>query len=173
MHNLITAKSQFAYEQFQALTPRKEHKINVKKAKRRAYGFHKFCGLMLMGAFVLGICLLAEHALVISKGYNINIIKKEIASLKTANERLELSMAQLKSLNRVENIAITKLGMIEPSDSTTEFMDIRQHAIPVPSQSKIEIKKMPGKAVNPLIKSINDFVKGWVSQLPVQINPKG
>ena len=150
-------------------------KTPLKIKKKSEYGFHKFCALVIGFAFVLGILLLAEHALVISKGYKIIAVKKEITALKTSNDRLQLKIAQLKDLKRVEYVALAKLGMVKPGDDAKEFMDIRPEPIQDAPQKVAEIKvePKPGKTVNPVVNAFNLIVKDWISQAAIQINPKG
>lgn len=176
MHNLLTAPVKQWQEQHEIPLKTAEPKIKIKNKKKNAYGFHKFCALVIGCAFVLGILLLAEHAIVITKGYKIIAMKKEIAALKTSNDRLQLKISQLKDLKRVEYIAIAKLGMAKPGEEAKEFMDI-QFASNESSQpahvAEIKIESKPNKSINPVVEALNDMVKGWISQASTQINPKG
>lgn len=65
--------------------------------------------------FVLGLLLASQAATITNKGYEVVQLKKEISSLKTANERLKLEIAQMDSLERIEAIALADLGMEKPS----------------------------------------------------------
>ncbi|WP_192868107.1 cell division protein FtsL [Calderihabitans maritimus] len=72
-------------------------------------------GLILVG-FIIGLLLTYEYARLAATGYKITRVKQEIAALQSANEKLQLEIAKLKSLERIEIIATTKLGMEKPRD---------------------------------------------------------
>jgi hypothetical protein len=129
---------------------------------------------MICGAFVLGILLLVEHAFVITQGYKIITLDKEIGALKASNDRLEYKIGQLKSLRRVEYLAKAQLGMVKADETSTAFMDISQKTTPTKTAMKITVTPLPGKSINPLVDAINNVVRDWFSQAPhIEINPKG
>ena len=153
--------------------PQREIKVKT-KSKKYTYGLHKLCALMICGAFILGILLLVEHAFVITQGYKIISLDKEIGALKASNDRLEYKIGQLKSLRRVEYLAKAQLGMVKADENNTEFMDISQKANPTQTAMDITVQPLSGKSINPLVDAINNVVHDWFSQAPqVEINPKG
>lgn len=175
MHILLTAQRRELQEEsyIQVSEPHKVEKVKTKRNKH-AYGLHKLCALLISGAFILGILLLVEHAFVITEGYKIIAINKDIDALKASNGRLESKIGQLKSLRRVEYLAKAQLGMVKADEQSTEFMDIGQNTLSIQTAMKTTAQPLPGKSINPLVDAINNVVKDWFSQTPiVQINPEG
>lgn len=171
---MLTAQKLYQ-EQAYAPADKPEQKVSNKAKKKYAYGIHKLFALAVSFSFVLAILLLAEHALVITTAYKIISLNKEITTLKTGNDRLQLNIAQAKALNRVEYVAKTKLSMVRPDENSTEFMDIGP-ALDTLHQKEaiITVKKMPGKKINLVVETLNNVFKGWFTQVSAsEINPKG
>lgn len=78
--------------------------------------FFKLMLVTIIGCiFAGGLYLSSLAAGITTKGYEINSLKREINALETTNERLRLEIAQMASLERVEELAITELGMETPN----------------------------------------------------------
>lgn len=75
--------------------------------------------IMLIGCifsmFVMGLTVAYYYAQVAAVGYQISQLQNELAILQTEQEYLESQANQLLSLQRVEAIATTKLGMVKPN----------------------------------------------------------
>lgn len=76
-----------------------------------------FCGFLMAFSFTwleakIGQC-----------GYNINQLKAQIAQVETQSERLELEIADLASLARIEEYAAHKLGMKYPAHHNIAYID--------------------------------------------------
>lgn len=82
------------------------------RVKPRFYKFLYVSTVVCLFLSGLYFCSLAMG--VATKGYEINRLKEEISALETANERLRLEIVQLSSLERVEMLACTELGMKKP-----------------------------------------------------------
>jgi len=65
--------------------------------------------------FLTGISFTWLQAYKAQLNYQLNKTKAEIQALQTANQRMEVEIARLKSLDRIENIATSQLGMIKNS----------------------------------------------------------
>lgn len=98
--------------------PRLKAKVSpVLKAKRRrkiiacfqVVGFILFC-------FGFGLFYIYKHSQVAAIGYEIESTKHNIAVLQRENKRLELQVAELQGLDRVEEVARVKLGMVKPEN---------------------------------------------------------
>lgn len=81
---------------------------------------------LIVLAFGIGLALTSRAALYYSQGYEITRLNREIESLQTDNERLKLEIEQLCSLDRVENMALTELGMVKPSKEDIKFLPVNE-----------------------------------------------
>ena len=84
---------------------KRSNKIRTRKIK-------VICSVLV--CFALGLLFTAGTAVQAIKINKINGLKSEIEELKLANERLLLEKSQLQSLDRIEKIATTELGMGKP-----------------------------------------------------------
>ncbi len=80
---------------------------------------------------VIGVFLYVHSALL---GYEIVELKKEIATLENENRRIEYTIAELSSLDRVQVQAETKLGMFRPQPENVVAL---QYEPPVTSVAKV------------------------------------
>lgn len=66
--------------------------------------------------FIFAFSVVATFVYVQSSllGYKLVSLKQDVNKLEISNKRLEYSIAQLSSLDRVENVAHTKLKMVKP-----------------------------------------------------------
>lgn len=101
----------------------RQHRNTSKKSKMIAK-------LALFGiAFaVVAVFLYIQGALM---GYKIVELKGEIGELETANKRVEYRIAQLSSLDRVQRVAETKIGMCKPDTSNMVAMLGEPNVIPI------------------------------------------
>jgi cell division protein FtsL len=122
----------------------------------------------ILMALVIGIALISVHAQVINHADKIIQIKGEILGLQNSNERLKLKIASLKSLDRIENIARTELGMVQPEESNVHYLIMENSEEQSELNSRVESAKNQGvtskeesqtslKAINKLV---TDYVDG-------------
>lgn len=106
----------------------------------------RWCGAMtilLLVSLVLGIGVSFYNAQVVKVGYDLTTLKQEIARLDAENQNLEAALGRLDSLERVETVATTKLGMVPPSERNVMYVALNQ---PVDEPLKGE---MPAKQAKP------------------------
>lgn len=75
-----------------------------------------FVGRCVAGLVVLvsvALLLLVSFTTVIEKSYELDRLKQELAELQNENKRLQFSIGRLESLERVETVAVGKLGMVK------------------------------------------------------------
>jgi len=66
-------------------------------------------------------------------GYQIDGLQKDIRNLDTANHRLEYTIAEKSSLDRVEKRAVANLGMYKPDESRSITMEVKTEPIKLAS----------------------------------------
>lgn len=67
-------------------------------------------------ATLLALSLISRHAAVISKGYELVKLRAEAMQLERENEALRLEIARLKAPQRITDIAVHRLGMVQPQN---------------------------------------------------------
>ncbi len=118
-------------------------------------------------AFSLGIFLTAQYAKIAAAGFAINQLKAEIASLETTNQRLHLAILQKQSLERVEYLAINKLGMVYAEPAERQQLAIhRDNPTTQPwflaqsqSTENVILIEQHGRQMNPVIQAISQVIR--------------
>lgn len=139
-------------------------KANRRRSKRASGTKNR---LYVLGAIVVlfGFALYytSLSAAIASKGYQLEQVKGEISRLKTSSERLELTLATMSSLDKVEKIAVEKLGMQKLGDDGTALV-ILDPLTPVKTVDKEETETVDNKqseggalAFSNLYKTIKGF----------------
>lgn len=72
--------------------------------------------LGLAVAVLSGVILVSRYGAVTRTGYQVAELQADLTSLRAENERLKMEVDRLLSLDRVERIATTRLGMIRPEE---------------------------------------------------------
>ena len=93
---------------------------NSRLTKELDYQRTKECLLLMtLGVLCLLIFLLLawQHFQIIRDGYESETLKKELNQAVEANRQLKLERASLRSLQRIDHIAKTQLGLRPPSYS--------------------------------------------------------
>jgi len=83
-----------------------------RRTRTRVFGTVAYAVLFAL----LGILIASRYAAVARIGYEITELKAEVAGLERENERLRLDIAQLRSVDRIEEIAVAQLGMERPGE---------------------------------------------------------
>ncbi len=72
---------------------------------------------MVLLVFCAGILVVFFYAQVLAAGYQLNQVKKQLNDLNIETKALTENVARLSSLERVEKVATTRLGMVKPDTS--------------------------------------------------------
>ena len=76
------------------------------------------CGVLFFGGV---LCYLAYQIHVVKLGYEMSQMQKEKKALERIHTELQIESASLASLERIEQIAVTRLGMV-PSSTGQKIM---------------------------------------------------
>ena len=115
-----------------------------------------FSGLVL-AAFLTGALIACYYAQIFSMGYKMSNIKKQISSIQSESQNLEVEIIKLTSLDRVEAMATEKLGMVEPGRDIVivDALAVQQEVIPVVVDNK---ENVPSEKVNWVIQALTHLV---------------
>lgn len=110
---MIVAQEKTGYYKLSEDAPPKK-KSKVKAAPKRPR--LAIIGLVLAG-FLTGVMITVYCSQVITLGYQITRLEKELALLRVENHDLAEEVHKMTSLERVEAIAVGKLGMVKPDNN--------------------------------------------------------
>jgi len=143
--------------------------------------------LILVGciflAVITGLMLAATHAQITDRNANIIQVKQEISDLQNANERLKLEIARLKSLDRIENIAMTQLGMVEPGIEDIQYVAFDDKngskasdtGTLAQGESKAVVEVNKADQIHPILLAVNKIIANYAlngkQPRTEQINP--
>lgn len=72
--------------------------------------------------FILGLSVLIRYAWIVELNYQINKEKKQLNELVRQTETLKVKLAELKSYDRIEQIATTRLGLVRPEKNQMVYL---------------------------------------------------
>lgn len=102
-------------------------KAAPRKMVRKAPKLHKKTQkgylLIVILAFILGLTVASRYTHVAVMGYQLSKLNVAMSSLEKENQLLNVEVNQLKSLDRIEKIATTRLGMVAPQN--VQFIAIK------------------------------------------------
>ncbi len=111
---MIVAQDKTGYRGFSGIDSRPE------KARRRRF-IQKSPVLALSGlilvCFLAGVLITCYFSQVLTLGYQITKLESELALLRVENNSLDEEVHRLNSLERVEYLAVNKLGMVKPANN--------------------------------------------------------
>lgn len=111
---MIVAQDKTGYYglSIEAPRPKKNHrKKSLPGGSRLA-----LTGVVLV-CFLVGIVITYYYSQVLAMGYQISRLEKELSLLRVENNNLDEEVHRLASLDRVQSLAINKLGMVKPNSN--------------------------------------------------------
>ncbi|MEW5761635.1 MAG: hypothetical protein AB1776_00340 [Bacillota bacterium] len=118
--------------------------VRVRKRRRpqpaAAQGRARLLAL-LVGSFACGLILVFAHGQVAVTGYRMTDLQREVTALQAEHGALTAAVSALESLDRVEHVATTRLGMVKPAGDNVLYVVLDDAAqdrkgAPVPAQRK-------------------------------------
>jgi cell division protein FtsL len=142
-----------------------------KSRKRAGLGKRMVVALLVTG-LLIGNLALRSH--VINTGYKLHALEKVLMATQTEYDRLQLSIAQLSSLARIEKEAIASLGMMKPKRtefimvaSTTNRPVLADASQPTTSEKISRLAaEVTARTEDILIGLVSPFVAKWFHNIP-------
>jgi len=129
---------------------------------RRSSNSHKFLLLVLiLFSFFLGAMIIYFQARICTLGYEICSLQQELAVLRVENHDLDERVQQMASLERVEMLATSKLGMVKPDSSNVLVLSVDSEAQSldeVDASTVFDDEALAGDRKSLLIKAFNEFI---------------
>lgn len=70
--------------------------------------------LNLVACFLLSLVVVAQYSSLVIMNFNLSSARAELAQVQESSRNLELQVAELSSISRIEQIARVELGMVDP-----------------------------------------------------------
>lgn len=164
---MILARERFDYfeQPLQVGRGRKTKKIMRFKLRTRVL----YTGIILL-AFFMGLGLTWRYAQVTATGYEIVRMKKELKAMELENQQLLMKMENLQSLERIESVAVNKLGMVKPDpEAGVQFVAIESIKTGVSKPAVVDRTDSPSRSVGNvdslnIIRAFTNLVAGWTGK---------
>ncbi|WHE08424.1 cell division protein FtsL [Thermoanaerobacterium thermosaccharolyticum] len=113
---MVLEKRNYDYD----LKPYYEENKSKKPKKNK-----KLKNLMLI-VFIgfLSLTVLFRYALIYQKSVALSKMEAKVSEIENLNQQLEVKIASMKDLQRIENIAKNQLGMVEPEKGQIVYMSV-------------------------------------------------
>ncbi len=82
--------------------------------------------LILTTCFLLSLVVVAQYSSLVILNYQLSSARHELSSTVESSRKVELEVAQLSSINRIEEIAKDELGMVEPDPGQVNVITASQ-----------------------------------------------
>lgn len=133
-----------------------------------------FYGAVALLMVALGVGYVAQRAEIVKADYARMALQAEIEDLETAYDRLSLEYARLSSPERIEKIAIEKLGMTHPGEVQVVVVP-GAYAAP---QEEAAVAEEPVEAQGPgrgfgeiVLAALSQLVATWFHEVPETVQP--
>jgi len=155
---LIVAQDKTGYRGFSDMDPRPE------KTRRRRFvqksPVPALSGLVLV-CFLVGVLITYYFSQVLTLGYQITKLEKELTLLRVENNSLDEEIHKLSSLERVEYLAVNKLGMVKPANNNIMVLAVAGRPQTVDAASvntQVADNSSAGPEKNRLIRAFTELV---------------
>lgn len=102
---------------------------SIQKTSTKTKGFKLVAGIICI--IVIGFVILTRNVYIVEANYRLQALEKKLDFIKKENEKLKVKLAKLKSYDRIEYIAKTKLNMIEPSEDQIVIINNPEYTMKV------------------------------------------
>jgi len=122
-------RSSNAYKDIEAIREieRNQQLYIIKKERAKAHVLRNdkiiIAGIVLV-TFLLAFIFISIEAKITAYGYQVTELKEQIKDIENQSDRLDLEIASLNSLSRIENYALSKLDMVYPEINSIGYLDI-------------------------------------------------
>lgn len=136
----------------------------------------------ILSLFIVGVAVAYYFAQVAAVGYQLSQLQSELTKLQTEQDYLESQANQLLSLQRIEAIATTELGMVKPDPSDVVLVAALPKTTQEQKESQVQQKQeQANRAIadvpekdnhdkvvtekSPVIEAFVDLVDRWEQKL--------
>ncbi|HHU87212.1 MAG: cell division protein FtsL [Pelotomaculaceae bacterium] len=157
---MILAQEKTGYYGMSMEKPGRKRAIRLKDLTRG--GRIALTGMVLAG-FLLSVLIIYSHSQVSNLGYQISRLEKELALLRVENHDLEGEVQRLASLDRIERIAVERLGMVKPDSDNVLIVELAgknvKESVDIPEQGNaVALSSTGEEKQNRLIRAFTEMV---------------
>ncbi len=95
-------------------------------------------GLLIVGLILMDV---RQHVRIVSLGYEVESLGDKRDGLKNRNRELLIETESLSALDRIEEIAIGRLGMIHPEENQIRIVPFKEDVLPEGDTSEIKMAR--------------------------------
>ncbi len=106
--------------------------------RRGGYGRPVLCFAVAATIILVGVGVTSRAASTVQSGYRVGQLKARLSALHSENESLEVEIARMQSLSRIEDVARNKLGMAPPGEIRVARTDSEWQAAMVSRNKEME-----------------------------------
>jgi cell division protein FtsB len=167
---LAVKKNEYAYNYLEKNDVISHSSRSGKKVNKNNFKLKIISSILLF--FVCAFLYTAGTAVEAIKINKINALKSEMEDLKLKNERLSLKVSKLRSLDRIEELAVNDLGMKEPDfenvkvisgerAETIQDIILKTEPINIAENSNL-YNENSDKNFNPYVVTISNLISNWL-----------
>jgi cell division protein FtsL len=123
VNSLIVARKTPQHIPEHYLSPQKK---SLPRHKRQSKEHIIFC-LMLVLVLAAVVLLITQYSQTVFASYRINKLERKIQLLNEEQNRLEVEVAKLGSLERIERVAVEELGLQYPDLNQLRLLEARRY----------------------------------------------
>lgn len=105
-----------------------ENKVLKAKKKQRSYALAKFKTILMVLVLFAGCFLIIfRYALLTELNYNLEKATKQYNTIKSENDRLKVDINKEMDLDKIKEIAVTRLGMQKPDKYQIVYVNVQKN----------------------------------------------
>lgn len=172
---MILAKEKYDYYDLEQISrPTKR----IKKVRRLKFKNNpRFVAVVIvLSLFVMGLLLAGRYAQIASTGYQIVKLKKQLTTVQNESDQLEIQVEKLQALDRIEKVAVERLGMQKPATGD----GVQLLAVDTNNDSDVAKKQVANAAQqnkaqngqkNSFLQAVTNMIINWKGSAKAVANP--
>ncbi|HEX3015615.1 MAG TPA: cell division protein FtsL [Desulfobacteria bacterium] len=166
---MVVARETVSLEQLPVFEPEPGKKAGRQIHKSDTSKQAKAIAMVLVAIiFLMGIGIAWEYSRLAIKNFQISKLKKDIAAAQMTNDSLQLGVDKLRSVSRIESMAINQLGMVKPAQyAFLNYNDKVNENAQSPTAGAVSANKPAAVSQqpheNPIIRQVAQFFSGLIS----------
>jgi cell division protein FtsL len=134
-------------EYLKSIKERKEKlKIENKKSIKRKFSILRNIVLVL----IVGVVLVGRYSSIYNMQQQLNKTQNAISDLNRQNDSLKVSLVERGNVSEVQDIAVTKLNMVEPNRNVVIYTDLSKDNFNSDAQNTADKNNIIGKFIKAL-----------------------
>lgn len=152
---MILAREKVDYQSWEAPSQSSQKPSTRQNIKKQTTKSRRVYLVVVLMAFLLGILIASQYTRLAVAGYQLDKQQKQLVVLEKQNQVLNMQVSQLKSLNRIEQIATGKLGMV--ATQNVQFLAVARPSTQRQSVAVNQVAVTKGNSFQGIVRIINSI----------------